>query len=389
MAAHGLRVGALRTWALVLTGIATVGVAGGVAATQTPSFDAWWGRDAASTAAARVRVETATTTTPSPLPANTLDRLHYWSHVAIDSSGLDHAPAGVGDPHTFGHHLGPGRASRAMAIVRIAMFEVVNAIDRRYESYLRAPVVGPAASMDAALAQTAHDTLVSLYPSQKAHCDQLLAADLAQMPNGNAKQAGILLGKLVAAAILSKVRDDGSNHAEPLYGVGYIAGTGAGEWRQDPISLLPPALGAKWGSVRPFVLPSGKAFRAPAPPPLWSPAYAAAYNEVKKLGGDGIVTPTLRTPNQALIGLYWAYDGTPSLCAPPRLYNQLLEVIATEMRSDVVDQARLFALANVAMSDAGIAIWESKYFYKLWRPVTAIREADPGTGPSGVGSSMA
>ncbi len=388
MAAVRLRVGASRTWALVFTGLATVGAAAGLAATQEPSFDAWWGRDAGTRAASRVRVEpppTASATSAAVVPASTLGRLHHWSHVAIDSTGLDHAPADVGDPHVFGHHLGPGRASRAMAIVHVAVFEVVNAIERRYESYLRLPVVGPAASMDAGIAQAAHDTLVALYPSQKAHCDQLLAADLALIPNSQAKQAGILLGRVAAAGILFKMRDDGSNHAEPLYGVGYIAGNGPGEWRQDPISLLPPALGAKWGSVRPLVLPSGKAFRAPAPPPLWSAAYATAYNEVKRLGGDGVITPTARTPNQTLIGIYWAYDGTPSLCAPPRLYNQITEVIATRMGSDVVDQARLFALVNVAMADAGIAIWESKFFYKLWRPVTGIREADPGTGPTGIG----
>ena len=132
-------------------------------------------------------------------------------------------------------------------------------------------------------------------------------------------------------------------------------------------------------------MPSGRNFRAPPPPPLWSTAYAAAYNEVKRVGGDGITTPTVRTDDQTIAATYWAYDGTPSLCAPPRLYNQITEVIAAQMGSDVVDQARLLALVNVAMADAGIAVWESKYFYKVWRPVTGIREANPGTGPTGIG----
>jgi hypothetical protein len=118
---------------------------------------------------------------------------------------------------------------------------------------------------------------------------------------------------------------------------------------------------------------------------MTSPAYTAAFKEAKALGGDGLATPPVRTPDQGLAGLYWAYDGTPSLCAPPRLYNQIAEEVAKQMGSDVVEQARLFALLNVGMADAGIAIWESKYFYKVWRPVTAIREADPGTGPSGLG----
>ena len=118
---------------------------------------------------------------------------------------------------------------------------------------------------------------------------------------------------------------------------------------------------------------------------MTSRAYAAAFNEVKRLGGDGVTTKTARTEDQTLAGIYWAYDGTPSLCAPPRLYNQIAMSIADQMGSDLVDVARLLALVNVAMSDAGIASWESKYYYQFWRPVTGIREADPGTGPSGRG----
>jgi hypothetical protein len=116
-----------------------------------------------------------------------------------------------------------------------------------------------------------------------------------------------------------------------------------------------------------------------------STEYATAYNEVKALGGDGDTTPTSRTEEQTQIGIYWAYDGTPSLCAPPRLYNQIAVQIADQMGTNAVDLARLLALINVAMSDAGSAIWESKYFYQIWRPITGIREADPGTGPTGDG----
>ena len=384
----------MRSQAFVLTTAAAISAAGAVAAQQTLSFDDWWGQAGAarttpeptSSAPARLTFGARPSSTPvTAVPATTLERLHHWNHVAIDSSGLDHSPAGVGAPHTFGHQLGPGRASRAMAIVHVAVFEIVNAIDRRYESYLGVPEIGHMASMDAGMAVAAHDTLVALFPSQKAHCDELLAVDLATMPDGAAKRNGIMFGRAVAAAVLRKMHDDGSNHPEPLYGVDYIAGDGPGEWRQDPISRLPPALGAHWGTVRPFVVPSGRTFRAPPPPPLWSTAYAAAYNEVKRVGGDGITTPTVRTDDQTIAATYWAYDGTPSLCAPPRLYNQITEVIAAQMGSDVVDQARLLALVNVAMADAGIAVWESKYFYKLWRPVTGIREANPGTGPTGIG----
>jgi hypothetical protein len=93
----------------------------------------------------------------------------------------------------------------------------------------------------------------------------------------------------------------------------------------------------------------------------------------------------VRSEEQTFTGLFWAYDGTPSLCAPTRLYNQITVHIAEQQGSDIVQLARLLALANVAMADAGIAIWESKYFYEYWRPVTGIREADAGTGPTGAG----
>jgi len=106
---------------------------------------------------------------------------------------------------------------------------------------------------------------------------------------------------------------------------------------------------------------------------------------VQAYGGDGIVTPTVRSAEQTEIGTFWAYDGTPSLCAPPRLYNQIAMHIARQMHTDTVDMARLLALVNTAMADAGIAAWESKYYYGFWRPVTGIRESDAGTGPSGLG----
>jgi hypothetical protein len=122
---------------------------------------------------------------------------------------------------------------------------------------------------------------------------------------------------------------------------------------------------------------------------MTSREYAAAFEEVKRLGGDGIKTTTMRTEQQRLIGIYWAYDGTPSLCAPPRLYNQIAVQIARERGTKVREMARLLALVNVAMADAGVAIWESKYFYAFWRPVTGIREADPEDSPTGVGDGNA
>jgi hypothetical protein len=312
--------------------------------------------------------------------------LARWNQIAIDASGLDHTPVPAGDPRIFGEQVGPGRASRAIAIVHVAMFDAVNGVLGGYDSFTN---IAPAknASIPAALAQAAHDTLVAVFPSQKATFDQALALDLSELSDGPAKTDGIDLGQRAAAAILALKTNDGSAHAEPRLGIEFFPSNAAGKWRQDPISQVPLAIGAFWSQVAPFVMQSATQFRAPAPPEMTSPEYAAAFNEVKLLGGDGVATPTSRTDDQTEAGIYWAYDGTPSLCAPPRLYNQITMEIAKQKgtASYALELARLLALVNVSMADAGIAIWESKYFYQVWRPVTGIREADTGTGPSGDG----
>ncbi|MGH9748803.1 MAG: vanadium-dependent haloperoxidase, partial [Candidatus Polarisedimenticolia bacterium] len=318
-------------------------------------------------------------------PTRGMEMLRHWNEIAIDSSGLDHTPVTPGEDRVFGEQMGPGRASRAIAIVQVAVFEAVNAVAGGYRSEHGIPRASRDTSVEAAMAQAAHDTLVVLFPSQEEACDAHLAEDLGKLMHGVPRSKGIELGRRAAAAVLAARAHDGSEIPEARLGIDYFPGPDPGVWRQDPISLLPLALGARWGEVRPFVLQSADQFRVPPPPALSSPEYAAAYNEVKRLGGDGIVTPTERTPDQTIAGLYWAYDGTPSLCAPPRLYNQIVMQIAEAMGTDVAGTARLLALANMAMADAGIAIWESKYHYKFWRPVTGIRESDPGTGPTGAG----
>jgi len=321
---------------------------------------------------------------PNPEVGRALQR---WNVIANDASGLDHTPVGPGEVRIFGEQLGPTRASRAMAIVHVAMFESLNALDRRFTSYVGLPAADKAKkiSADAAVAQAARDTLVALFPSQAAAFDGALAEDLALVTKAVEREGGISLGHAAAAAILGLRANDGSARAEPRVGIEFITGTAPGDWRQDPISLIPIALGAFWSQVRPFVLSSASQFRVAPPPPLASGAYADAFAEVQRLGGDGVVTPTVRTPNQTFVGIYWAYDGTPSLCAPPRLYNQITRTIAQQSGTERLDLARLLALVNVAMADAAIAVWESKFFYEFWRPITGIRESEPGTGPSGAG----
>ena len=251
----------------------------------------------------------------------TLERLRYWNSIAIDSAGLDHTPVAPGDNRVFGEQLGPGRSSRAMAIVHVAMFEAINALVGEYRSYTGLTPEPGGPSMDAAIAQAGHDALAALYPSQRTLLDGALRNDLRQIgatgprwrhPSWTARGSG-----------LRKKSTDGSNHAEPRVGIDFITSNEPGKWRQDPVSRIPLALGAHWGQVKPFVIRSGAQFRVPAPPALTSRGYATAFEEVKRVGGDGNGTPTARTSEQSFIGVYWAYDGTPSLCAPPRCTTRL------------------------------------------------------------------
>lgn len=312
--------------------------------------------------------------------------LRNWNEIALDASGLDHTPVAPEENRVFGEQLGPARSSRAMAIVHIAMFDAINAIAGHYRSYTGLQRARPGASMKAAIAQAAHDTLTALFPSQDSAFDEQLADDLGPIKNQRAKTDGIDLGRRAAARILALRANDGSQHAEPRIGIDFITSNEPGKWRQDPISQIPIALGARWGEVKPFVMKSAGQFRVARPPSLKSKQYATAFDEVLRLGGDGVITPTERTEDQTKAGIYWAYDGMPSLCAPPRLYNQItMQIASLKHTNDVVELARLLALANVAMADAGIAVWESKYYYQYWRPVTGIREADQGTGPTGAG----
>jgi len=311
-----------------------------------------------------------------------IDTLRFWNELAVNASGLDHTQPAAGEDRVFGEQLGPGRASRAMAIVHIAMFDAANAIQGGYRSYTGIARENGRATVEAAIAQAARDTLIAVFPSQKAAFDAALAQELAALRNRNprANELGRVIGRRAAAAILAMRRRDGGVQADPLMGTEYIPSDEPGIWRQDPVSESPIALGANWGSVRPFVLRSGRQFRTPPPPAMTSAAYTDAFNEVLALGGDALHTPTVRTPDQTEAGIYWAYDGTPSLCAPPRLYNQLAREVTRDV-TNLMKLARVLALVHTAMADAGIAIWESKYFYNVWRPVTGIREADEGWGP--------
>ena len=196
----------------------------------------------------------------------TMDFVRRWNEIAINASGLDHTPVAPGEARVFGEQFGPTRSSRAMAIVHIAIFDAVIAVDGGYRSYTGIASAPKGASVNAAIAQAAHDTLSALFPSQTPDFDSALEADLKLVSNGAAKNNGINTGYRAAAAILRLRQNDGSDHAEPRVGVDYHTSDQPGRWRQDPISLIPLALGARWAEVKPFVMQSARQFRVARPP---------------------------------------------------------------------------------------------------------------------------
>ncbi len=316
------------------------------------------------------------------------DAIEVWSGVANDACAVDHTPGG---PHVLGAQAGPVRTARAMAIIHLAMFETLNAIDARYKSFVRIPPVHRPGRVDArsAITHAAYTTLTAMYPSQEEEFRDKRDAYLGGTKNTPSAQRGKALGTSVANRVIATRAHDGSNHDEPLIGCPgdrfhYCPKDGPGAWKPDPIANQPVALGARWPEVDPFVMRSAHQFRIPPPPMLSSPQYASAFNEVKQLGGDGVVTPTQRTSDQTVAGIYWGYDGTALLGTPPRLYNQIALEIAQRMGTRGIELARLMALVNVAMADAGLAAWESKYHYNFARPITAIREAGMDGNPATV-----
>jgi hypothetical protein len=158
-----------------------------------------------------------------------IDAVRRWNEIAINASGLDHTPVTDGETRVFGEQIGPARSSRAMAIVHIAIFDVVAAISGGYRSYTGISRGSGDASMHAAIAQAAHDTLRALFPSQAQDFAAALAEDLQLISGGRAKHNGVDLGRRAATAILERRTNDGSEHAEPRVSVDYITSDDPGK----------------------------------------------------------------------------------------------------------------------------------------------------------------
>jgi PAP2 superfamily len=265
----------------------------------------------------------------------------------------------------------PPIASRSLAILHVSIYDAVNGIARTHEPYLVQSFAPASASREAAASAAAHEALVNLFPAAVSSFDTLHATILAEIRDGPQKIAGIVWGEFVADQILATRADDGGNTTVLPPG-----GSGPGVWVPTPPAFLPYAL-PQWGFVAPFAMNSSSQFRPPGPPSLNSEQYAEDYNEVKELGA---ASGSTRTADQTQIALFWA-DGAGTE-TPPGHWNSIAQDIATARSNTLEQNARLFALLNIAMADAAICAWDAKYTFHNWRPVTAIRNAETDGNPA-------
>jgi len=258
----------------------------------------------------------------------------------------------------------PPVAARNLAMVHAAMYDAVNSIEQTHEPYY-VDIAAPAgASPVAAAAAAAHRVASQLYrePDEIAIFNAALAEALATVPDGSAKTLGVSLGQQVGDAILAWRSTDGAGAQ-----VEYTPGTDPGDWNRTFPAFLPPLL-TQWPNVTPFAMTSGSQFRPAAPPALDSAEYAAAVDEVMQLGG--LNSPT-RTAEQTEIALFWADGG--GTFTPPGHWNQIAVDVALARGNTLAENASLFTLLNIAEADAGIAAWDAKNAFDLWRPIDAIR----------------
>jgi hypothetical protein len=263
----------------------------------------------------------------------------------------------------------PNYQTRWGAIVQLAVFEAVNAIVGDYEPYLGVVEAPAWASTDAAVIAAAHRTLVTLRPDRAADLDILRANWLAAIPNGPAKQAGILAGEDAAAAMLFLRANDGSAGAA---NTPYTPGTDPGDWRPLP-GQTPQVPG--WGQVTPFGILDVTKFRLPPPPPLNSARYAADYNDVKLLGS---LNSPFRPQDRTDVARFYAAT------SPVAVWNSAARQASAAQGMTLSENAQIFALLAMAMADANIAVWDNKYQYSFWRPQAAIRAGDTDGNPNTV-----
>ena len=276
----------------------------------------------------------------------------------------------------------PLSESRMYAMTHVAIHDALNAIKRRSDPYVYDARSRHGASPDAAVAAAARDVLVPVLGQLQAPFSQACidagvasvesdyAAALDAIPNGRRKERGLAVGHAAAAAVLRLRAGDGSDTT--LLDFTFPQGTAPGEWIFTPDR--PFAFAPGWAHVRPFVLDDATQFRPGPPYALNTSQYAADLNEVKALGGDGVTTPSARTAEQTEIALFW-------LESSPLQWNRIARTLSDRRGLDPWQSARLFGLLNMAQADGYIGSFDTKYHYRYWRPVSAIRAADSDGNP--------
>ena len=252
-------------------------------------------------------------------------------------------------------------AYRDMAMIHLAMFDCVNAIEPMYQPYKARFEADKGASKEAAAATAAARVLAKLHPDAASKIEPDLKQYLEKIPDGGAKTAGIALGEKVAESVLTMRANDGTD-AVDSYRV-----------RTTPGRYVPTAqpVNSTWGKVTPFGLRNASQFRPGPPPALGSKEWATAYNEIKEIGGKN---STRRTALQSETGRFWLYTG-------PGTFFPLAVQLSASKGLNVNENARLFALLGMATTDAMVAVFDAKYEYEFWRPITAIRNGDQDDNP--------
>jgi hypothetical protein len=299
------------------------------------------------------------TARPSPARAQTavVDTIVEWNRL------LQVTVAGTPTPTVF--------FTRPYAMTSIAMFDALNAIERMYQPYLADVEAGANASRQAAIAQAAHDVLVALYPSQRAALDAALATSLAGATGGI--DAGVQVGAAVARAVIEARRHDGWDR--PV--TSYLLPDMPGYYQVTPPQNATVTF-THYPDVQPFVVDRNRSLVA-APPALTSATYAEDFNEVKALGS---ASSSVRTAEQTSIAQRWAGIGTSTPFQV--VWHNVLRDLARRTNMSAIDFARTNALLYAGMHDGLLASFNGKFLYGLWRPVTAIRQADRDGNPNTV-----
>ena len=254
--------------------------------------------------------------------------------------------------------------TRTLAITQIAVYDAVSGILGGSEP-LFVDLRGPrSASPDAAAAAAARTTLDALLPSQQPTIDGFFQSSLAQIGSGEHVERGVRFGTQVAEAVLAARANDGATASPPVF----TPGTGPGEYQLTPPAFAPAGF-TQASHVTPFVLGSASQFRPAPPPALTSAKYAADFTEVKSLGE---LNSTARATDETAIGKFWG-------AAPIWIvWNQIADQAAVGFGNSLEQNARLFAQLNTTLADSAIALYDAKYAFHRWRPITAITATDQG-----------